>query len=339
MSPDDTEETGLTVKFFCEGQAESATIAASPTTVETSPATGSQNYSLITVTVLDQFGDRLDGAEVTFSTDNCSFRQTGSPFGSTAGLTSSADLTPAGGGTVVTTWSDTESSGADQTFLTNNPLEHYAGTAEAVLLCSSGSPGVAHVTAIVQRDGSDIVLKVDVTVVGPTAVSGLTLTLSPDDVECGEVIKATAKAVDSLGAPVSNGTRIFFTTDTSSGIVGGSEGAQGGISTVGGEASVLIATDPSNDGVHTVIAYAKKGVGGSDDDIVAQTSANYTCEGAVAPAAPTVAPPATGTGTITPPSTGDAGLASGSTSSSLFVIIGAAAFILAGLASVRFARN
>jgi hypothetical protein len=85
-----------------------------------------------------------------------------------------------------------------------------------------------------------------------------------------------------------------------------------------------------------VIAYTKA----SNGQVLAQTSANYTCEGAVAPAAPTVAAPSTGTGTgsITPPNTGDAGLASGSTSASLFIIAGVA-FVLAGLASIRFARN
>jgi hypothetical protein len=345
-APGDTEETGMTVKFVCGGQAESATIAASPTTVETKPVGTSKAESTIKVTVEDQFGDRIDGVEVTFSTDNCRFD-------------GDDETTPAGGGTTVTTITDTDTStgpGNDQDFLDDNPLEHSAGTAEAVLDCggSGSSPGVAHVTAIVQREGSDIVLKVDVTVIGPTAVSGLTLTLDPDELECGEVIKATAKAVDSLGAPVSDGTLIFFTTDTSSGIVGGSEGAQGGVATKAGEASVLIATDPGNPGIHTVIAYALEGndifdtIVIEDDEVVAtsgefkvvaQTSATYECEGAVAPAAPTVAPPATGTGTITPPSTGDAGLASGSTSATLFVIAGAVAFILAGLASVRFARN
>jgi hypothetical protein len=331
QTPEDTEETGLTLKFRCGGQAESATIAANPTTVETQPTgvtPGGLGSSTITVTVLDQFGDRLDGAEVTFSTDNCQFRNT-DPVGDNP-------ISPAGGGTTVTTFSDSDTT-SDDNFLLNNPSENAAGTAEVVLNCtvSGSTPGVAHVTAVVQREGSDIVLKVDVTVVGPTAATGLTLTLTPDEIECGETIKATAKAVDANGAPVSPGTVVHFTTDTSSGVVGGEEGAQGAATTIGGEASVLIATDPGNPGTHTVIAFVMNAAGTPS----AQASATYECEGAVAPAAPTVAPPSTGTGTITPPSTGDAGLASGSTSSSLFVIAGAVAFVLAGLASVKFARN
>jgi hypothetical protein len=331
LAPDDTEETGLTIKFRCGGEAESATIAANPTTVETQPtgvAPSGLGQSTITVTVLDQFGDRLDGAEVTFTTNNCQFRNT-DPVGDNP-------ISPAGGGTTVTTFSDSDTT-SDDNFLLNNPGEHSAGTAEVVLNCtvSGSTPGVANVTAVVQREGSDIVLKVDVTVVGPTAATGLTLTLTPDDIECGETIKATAKAVDANGAPVSNGTVVHFTTDTSSGVIGGVEGAQGEATTISGEASVLIATDPGNPGTHTVIAFVMNAAGTPS----AQASATYECEGAVAPAAPTVAQPSTGTGSITPPNTGDAGLASGSTSSSLFVIAGAVAFVLAGLASVKFARN
>ncbi len=321
---DSTELGGMTLKFYCPGQADSATIATQYSKLETSAATGSHDSSIITVTVEDQFGSRLDGAEVTYSTNNCKFD-------------SASDISPAGGGTTVTTWTDTDST-SDTNYLTNNPLEHNAGTAEATLNCTKGTPGTATVTAIVQRPGSDIVLSQDVTVVGPTALTGLTLTLNPNDLECGNTILAVANAVDSLGQPVSDNTLIYFTTDTSSGVVGGYEGAQGGIQTKSGEAQVLIATDPGNPGTHTVIAYALD----ASDNIVAQTSKTYTCDAAVAPAAPTVVPPATGTGTgsITPPNTGDAGLAAGSTSNaSLFVIAGAVAMVLAGLASIKFARN
>jgi hypothetical protein len=293
----------------------------------------------VTVTVDDQDGMRLDGTKVTFSTDNCKFYNTNhsSSWTGDAGDASDTTISPAGGGTTVYTWTDSDT-GSDDNFITDNPLQSYAGTAEVVLDCSHGSAGVANIKAIVDRPGSDIVLTDEVTVVGSTSVTGLTLALVPNDLECGNTILATATAVDSLGQAVSDGTLIYFTTDTSSGIVGGYEGAQGGIGTNGGEASVYIATDPSNPGTHTVIAYALNG----NDDIIAQTSTTYTCDAAVAPAAPTVAPPVTGTGTgsITPPNTGDAGLAAGSTSNaSFFVIAGAVAFVLAGLASVRFARN
>ena len=204
---DSTELGGMTLKFYCPGQADSATIATQYSKLETSAATGSHDSSIITVTVEDQFGSRLDGAEVTYSTNNCKFD-------------SASDISPAGGGTTVTTWTDTGGT-SDSNYLANNPLEHNAGTAEATLNCTKGTPGTATVTAIVQRPGSDIVLSQDVTVVGPTALTGLTLTLNPNDLECGNTILAVANAVDSLGQPVSDNTLIYFTTDTSSGVVGG----------------------------------------------------------------------------------------------------------------------
>jgi hypothetical protein len=61
-----------------------------------------------------------------------------------------------------------------------------------------------------------------------------------------------------------------------------------------------------------------------------------------AAAAPSVTAPNTGTGTgsITPPNTGDAGLASSSQGSSMYLVIaGAVAFVLAGIASVSYARR
>jgi hypothetical protein len=323
LTPDDTEETGYTVKYLCPNVPDTAEISASPTTLETDPVGSSKDSSTITVTVEDTNGDRVEHALVTFSTDNCYFTGQESPAG--------------GKPTVAETYTDTDSS-SDLNYLANNPAQFSAGTAELTLNCSSGSLGAANVTAVVERPGSDIVLHTTVTVVGPTSATGLTLELTPEDFECGETLLATVNAVDADGQPVSDGTLIWFTTDTSSGVVGGSEGAQGGVATDDGAASVLIATDPGNPGIHTVIAYSTKG--NATAEVVAQASATYTCDGAVAPAAPTVEAPATGTGTgsITPPNTGDAGLASGSTSASLFVIAGVA-FVLAGLASIRFARN
>jgi hypothetical protein len=326
-SPDDTEEIGQTLKFYCSGQADSAEISG-PKTLETNPVGSSVSSTTVVVTVWDQSDARIDGAEVTFSTDNCKF----------AGGT---DISPAGGGTTVTTHTDTDSTtgvGNDADFLANNPLEHNAGTAEAVLDCSKGTPGTAKVQAIVQREGSDIVLSQTYTIVGQTALTGLTLNLTPKDLECGETILAVANAVDSVGQPVSDGTVIYFTTDTSSGVIGGVEGAQGQAMTVKGEAQALIATDPGNAGTHTVIAYTVNAAG----NVSAQEAATYTCDSAVAPAAPTVNPPATGTGTgsITPPNTGDAGLAAGSSSSSaLFVIAGAAFLAIAGMVGFKATRE
>jgi hypothetical protein len=69
------------------------------------------------------------------------------------------------------------------------------------------------------------------------------------------------------------------------------------------------------------------------------TQVTVTCSLPAAPVAPTVAAPSTGTGSITPPNTGDAGLAGSSSNGMLFVVIGAVAFVLAGVASVSYARK
>jgi hypothetical protein len=325
-APDDTEETGRTLKFFCGGQAETAAISASPETVETHPVGESKSSSIVTVSVEDQFDDRIDGVEVIFMTDNCRFSNPEADDPDDFGIS------PAGGGTTVTVLTDTDST-LDDNFLADNPLEHAAGTAEVSLDCATGTPGTAHVTAIVERPGSDLVLKQDIKVVGPTSVSGLGLTLTPVSLQCGETIQAKATAVDATGTPVSDGTPILFTTDTSSGVVGGTEGAQGAVSTVGGMATALIATDPGNPGIHTVIAYVMGPAGVPS----VQVSEQYECEGAVAPVAPTVKPPPTGTGSIVPPSTGDAGLATRRSGATPFVLAALAAFMLTGLGSLRFA--
>jgi hypothetical protein len=73
--------------------------------------------------------------------------------------------------------------------------------------------------------------------------------------------------------------------------------------------------------------------------INARVQVSCTIPAAAAPApAPTVRAPSTGQGII-PPNTGDAGLADSSSSWTLFVIGGAVAFALAGVAGLKFARR
>ena len=346
----DTSASNNWAKFVCPGVPDTATISVLYPTLETNPSIAgvaiNHGETPVTVTVLDQAGNRIDGAHVTLTTDDCTFKP----------ASSSDVFSPAGGGTTVDIVSDTDAAGPDQNFLANNPLQTQAGTAEATLDCDgplnvygvggtgnvspvAGTPGTAHISAIVNRPGADVVLSATVNVVGPTSANGLTLTLSTTSLQCGNPVTATVKAVDANGVAVSDGTQVFFTTDTSSGVVGGlpAGGAQGGVPTVGGAASVNIATDPGNPGTHTVIAYVLNGAGG----VAIQQTATYNCT-VPAPAAPTVPAPATGTGTgsITPPNTGDAGLAATNTgTSSLFVIAGAIAMALAGFATFKFSRN
>jgi hypothetical protein len=297
-----SEVTTGTIHLVCPGVPNSATISASPTSLEIQPVGNSASTSTITVAVSDQFGDRIDGAVVTWYTDNCTFVK----------AASGAALSPGGGGKVVQNVSNT-SGAADSGFLADNPSQHSAGTAEVVLDCAntlySPHAGPANVKAVVERPGADIVLDQVIKVVGPPAT--ITLSVDPTLLTCGGSVKATAKVIDAAGQDVSDGSLVLFTTDTTSGITGGYEGGQGQGLTVAGLTSATLASDPSKPGTHTVVATTS----GSDKNgkLIPQvkTVQTYNCTVAVAAAA-TVTAPATGTGSvIKPPSTGDAGLASG----------------------------
>jgi hypothetical protein len=299
-----SENTGRTIALECPGQVDTAKIASSHSLLETQPVGSNSSSAVISVTAYDQFGNNIDGGEVTFVANTCKFTN---PL---AGAAGDKGHQPAGGGSELTMWTDSDSQ-ADANFLANNPLQDpEAGTAEVMLDCSAGTPGPVNVRAIVQRPGSDIVLDLPITLVGPTAANGLAIMLTPAKLECGETLIAEAAAVDANNHPVSDGTRIFFTTDTSSGIINGSEGGQGSNTTIGGKTKVTVAMSPDDPGIHTVIAYTLSNTGA----LLAQVAAQFECTSAVAPAAP-VAPPATGTGTIVPPNTGDGGLVDAGSSS------------------------
>ena len=104
---------------------------------------------------------------------------------------------------------------------------------------------------------------------------------------------------------------------------------------------VIVIDGDDHDGLECVLV-TKTWVDGGlpiGSNISSQAAENRARVAAAAqPAAVTA--PRTGTGIVTPPNTGDAGLASSSSSSwTLFAIGGLAAFALAGLASLRFARR
>jgi hypothetical protein len=313
-----TENTVMTQALVCPSQVDTAEIKSTHNTLETQPVGTSASSATITVTTYDQFGNNVDGGEVTFITNNCKFTN---PL---AGAAGDFGHQPAAGGPVLTMWSDTDSQ-ADANFLDNNPLQTYAGTAEVTLDCTLGTPGLVTVTAQVQREGADIVLEYEITLIGPTAANGLSLTLTPDSLECGETLQAEAMAVDANGQPVSNGTVVYFTTDTSSGIINGKEGGQGSNTTIDGKTVATIAMSPDDPGIHTVIAYTidKNGA------LLAQVSDTFECSVAAAPAAPAVVPPVTGTGTITPPNTGDAGLVGNDGATTSAIWLGVAGMVTA----------
>jgi hypothetical protein len=331
-----SHKEGKSLDIECIGSADNATASASPTTVEIAPVGDSDSLSTITVTVTDHNGRRLDGASVTFSTDRCRLGTSSSgPFSTSP----------------VTAVSDTDTTG-DKNFLSANGApggELGAGTAEAYLQCdvSGATPGTATVTWVVeggltgtgsaQTGGQTLSGTVTVKVVGPP--STLALVVSPATSTCGTPVVATATVKDAVGQNVSDGTLVFFTTTTATGTQGGSEGAQGGVTTVGGVATVTLSVDPTVAGTHTVSARTGGTDLSGDAVVVVSQSTTFSCT-VVAAAPATVTAPKTGQGpTIVPPSTGDAGLASSSSSSLGFFAIGVVVLALASVASFRFARR
>ena len=312
--------------LVCPGAVDTATISVDPNHLEVHPVGTNTSRSIISVTTYDANGDNIDGAEVRFITDNCVF------VNPLAGAQYDTGMSPVEGGKVVSLWSDTDTV-ADANFLTAHPLQKEAGTAEVALDCSLGTPGTASITAVVPRNGADIELKATIDVVGPTAPTGLTLSLSPTSLTCGQPLQATATAVDNNGKPVSDGTTVYFTTDASSAIINGKEGGQGDNTTVDGSTAVTIAMSPSDPGPHTVIAW----IVDQDGSLLTQTWAPMECsQAAVAAEAPTSM--VEGINSITPPNTGDAGLvASGHGTSSHFglVAVTAAALMAIGGLSLR----
>ena len=279
--------------LVCPGAVDTATISVAPGY----PANPNTSRFVILVTTYDADDKNLDGVEVRFTTDRCAF------VNPLAGATYDTGMTPVDGGQAVTLWSDSDTI-ADANFLSDNPLQKGAGTVELALDCPTGTSGLASITAIVPRNGADIVLKGTINVVGPAAPSGLTLTLAPASVVCGQPLQATVDASDSNGNPVIDGTTVHFTTDSSSAIIGGQEGGQGENTTVGGRTTVSIAMSPTDPGPHTVIAWIES-PGGS---LLTQSVQQMECtQAAVAGEAPSGA--AQGSNSITPPNTGDGGLA------------------------------
>jgi hypothetical protein len=244
----------------------------------------------------------------------------------------------------------------------------------AVLHCEGADPGVTTVTAEIEDDqvtediemgpSSDLNASTEVTVIGPPAF--IEMVAEPTELVCGEKAQILITVSDILNQPVSDHTPVELITNYG-GVLGGTGSSLGfpGVNpvnplsssaaeTFGGVATAFLLTSTNHIGPYEVVAAA----GGShlgvtvytfddEDELGYSGSSQFstpvvtdqvtvTCtEGAE----PEVTAPDTGTGTISPPNTGDAGLAAGTTSTTLFVIAGAAAFVLAGFAKLGFARR
>lgn len=351
----------------------------SPCSVEIIPAMGNVSHSLVTVTLLDADGNMAgEGAEVDFTVDRCSIEAGGVATAATYGAartTFRAYNVNSSSTAAAIEASPAAAAAVDSTRQADN-TKSFANTAadatvaSAVLGCNpddanpTATPGVATVTAIIAvTGGQDVVLQTKVTVVGPPF--SMTISASPATVRCGEKSTITVSVKDAIGQNVSEHTRIEAVTNAG-GVLGGTGAVANNSapvtpisSTVGetfsGQATFYLLTSEQHSGPYEVVVTTGgsgslgSALGGvfSTPPVVIQTTVTCTLPQPVvaapqAPAAaPTITAPRTGQGpSISPPNTGDAGLAATSGSSwALFALVGVAAFAVAGLATVKFARR
>ena len=265
-------------KFDCAGDVEGAEIKAAKSAIYLDSDTTS---TLITVTIEDEAGSPAITAkkEVDFSTDSCEFEE------------ASSSRTP----TVYSADSTTDDRG---------------NTVATVMLdCSDADPGVATITAAIDKPGRDVVLDTTVSVVGEPASLTVEAATMMDTFACGSVATLAINVVDSAGEPVANGTVVNLTTNVEGVLVASA-------STSGGAATAYLITSNAAVGSYAVVVQSGSAVG--------YITVSCEAEAAAAPAPMEEAAP-----DITPPSTGDAGLAGTSGSSwMLLAIAGALASVM-----------
>jgi hypothetical protein len=375
------------IEVVCGGDVETGEIFALPTTVEINPALANVAHSLVWVSLKDKNGDvSFPGTKVLFTTDRCSIESTmvldEEGFEAAESLfRANNPLNPATAfavedSTFARTGPDSASRQQEEpnTFTVTGPESGGSvqrTVAGVILHCDpihapNVTPGPATITAYVDRGSLDdgntanddnLVLKTTVTVVGPPAANGVTVTAAPSTLVCGEKATITADVRDSIGQPVSDHTLVEAVTNAGgvlagTGAVAGQQGLVSPVSstlaeTFGGKATFYLLTSSAHVGKYEVVVTTGGG-GGITGQLLANggvttnllgglfttapISVQVTVECTVATAAPAAPAPSTsapntGQG-IRPPSTGDAGLAQGNTSWTAAAVVSLAAALL-----------
>jgi hypothetical protein len=377
FSDQSEDDDAMTLAVLCQGAPDDATITAQPNKLEIAPAMGSVSHSLITVDLLADDEQAGPGTEVDFTTDKCSIETSGvdnkAEYEAARAIFAAYNLNVAATATAIED-SAAAKAAVDGTRTQDTTVSFgvvFGGddhtVAAAILGCGPAdtgatvaTPGEATITAVIAvDDGQDIVRTVKVTVIGPPHT--LTVAAAPSTLRCGEKATVTATVKDSIGQNVSEHTRVEAVTNAG-GVLGGT-GAVAGLAgpvvpisstvaeTFNGVATFYLLTSEAHSGPYEVVVTTggsgavTSSLGGVFSTAPLSAQATVTCTiptvaAPAPPAAPTVKAPTTGQGNISPPNTGDAGLVDTTGSSwALFAAVGAVAFAVAGLASLKFARR
>ncbi|MGE3984859.1 MAG: hypothetical protein AB7G38_11855, partial [Dehalococcoidia bacterium] len=372
------------------------------TSVEINPSIANVAHSLVWVSIKGDNGEvAFPGTEVMWTTDRCAIEastvQNEDSFEAAEALFRGINaLNPASAqaveaSTYATTGPDGGSRQQEETNTFTVTSSAASGAVERVisaviLHCDpihapSVTPGPAVVTAFIERgdndiddndvdndisDNDDLVVKTTVTVVGPPAANGVTVTAAPSTLACGEKATISVDVKDSIGQPVSDHTFVEAVTNAGGVLAGtGAVAGQAGlvspvsstvVETFGGKATFYLLTSTAHVGKYEVVVTTGGGGGvtgqlangGVSTNLLGGlfTTAPISVQVTVECTVPQVAPPVdqggnppsgqgpnTGQG-IRPPSTGDAGLASTSSNSWIFGAVAATvgSLVVAGFA-------
>ena len=346
---DESKRHSTTFAGVCQAPpSDKSLIAVAPNVVEIIPALGNVSHAFVLVTLLDEDGLTPESDyEVDFTTDRCSIETAGvdtvDELVSTSQMFAAySPINPATGAAIEAAPGVVEPVDSDRTTDTTKSVS-LGGTsrAAAILGCNpkdypDGKPGVATITAVIEvRDDRDVVLTVQVRVVGPPAV--LEVSAAPASVRCGEKVEVKAKVGDAVGQFVSNHTVLDVVTNAG-GVLGGTGAVAGNAGpvvpisstvaeTFDGVATFYLLTSELHTGPYEVVIAAGANIAGKNGPYYAlpvtvqvQVSCTVPPPSAapVAAAAPQAAAPAAASappltaprtgGGITPPNTGDAGL-------------------------------
>jgi hypothetical protein len=365
------------IQVVCAGDVETGEIFSVPTSVEINPSVANVAHSLVWVSLKGKDGEiSTPGTKVLWTSDRCSIENSTvmdeNSFEAAEALFRGVNpLNPATAQAVEqSTYATTGPDGASRqqeegnTFsvTSSDATGNVQRTVAAVILhcdpihAPSVTPGPATITAFVDRgelndnniaNNDDLVLKTTVTVVGPPAANGVTVTAAPATLTCGEKATISVDVKDAIGQPVSDHTLVEAVTNAGGVLAGtGAVAGQAGLvtpvsstvaETFGGKATFYLLTSTANVGNYEVVITTGGGGGvtgqlqngGVSTNLLgglfttAPISVQVTVQCSVptvapvvsAPAGPSTTGPTTGQG-IRPPSTGDAGLVSGASSSS-----------------------